>query len=123
MPPPIVRTIQPQLTAAPCPGPPGSLEMSGPATVQQQTSVTYSCAVQGGHPAPAIRWTVDGAPAQGAEQGGGVSTLSLETGDREAAMTVACQAENTEGVISEAINVNTEFLPRTLRIQVTREFY
>ena len=120
MPPPNVRTIQPQLTAAPCPGPPGSLEMSGPATVQQQTSVTYSCAVQGGHPAPAIRWTVDGAPAQGAEQGGGVSTLSLETGDREAAMTVACQAENTEGVISEAINVNTEFLPRTLRIQVTQ---
>ena len=94
--------------------------MSGPATVQQQTSVTYSCAVRGGHPAPAIRWTVDGAPAQGAEQGGGVSTLSLETGDREAAMTVACQAENTEGVISEAINVNTEFLPRTLRIQVTQ---
>merc|ERR1719232_1569423 len=70
----------------------------------------------GGNPAPAIKWTGGGEEREG-QDNGDVSVLTLDTEKEEVTHTViSCKAENSEGVVSETLAVNTEYLPKSIKI-------
>jgi len=100
--------------------PPTSLDITGPLSLQQNNNYTYKCAVTGGTPRPSITWMVDGEPVQGNDDhdDGDVahSSLNINTDDGVRGLSVTCQAENSEGVLSKALHVNMEYLPSSIQI-------
>jgi len=97
--------------------PPTSLKLQGPDTVQLGNSYTFTCSVTGGVPAPAIKWTVGGEEREAEVNDEGQSVLTLDTEKEEVTETViSCKAENSEGVVSESLSVNTEYLPKSIKI-------
>ena len=93
------------------------MKLQGPDTVQLGNSYTYTCSVTGGVPTPAIKWTVGGQEREAEHEDEGQSVLSLDTEKEEVTETViSCKAENSEGVVSESLSVNTEYLPKSIKI-------
>ena len=90
------------------------MKLQGPDTVQLGNSYTFTCSVTGGIPAPAIKWTVGGEEREAEDNDEGQSVLTLDTEKEEVTETViSCKAENSEGVVSESLSVNTEYRPKS----------
>jgi len=95
--------------------PPTQLKVSGPATIHHNTNYTYTCTVMDGNPAPRISWIVDGEEMIGDDIDSHVSQLQVVTAESIVSR-ITCQAENSEGVMSDSVHVNTEYLPQSIRI-------
>eukprot|EP00092_Neocalanus_flemingeri_P042270 GFUD01046141.1.p1 GENE.GFUD01046141.1~~GFUD01046141.1.p1 ORF type:complete len:652 (+),score=183.46 GFUD01046141.1:49-1956(+) len=101
--------------------PPKTAAMSGPKTIHQNDSFTYECSVQGGNPSPKITWTVKDHLGQTKEVEGemmapGLSRMLLRTGAEGRMMSINCFGENSQGIVSHTMHVNTHYLPKTVEI-------
>ena len=72
--------------------------------------------MEGGNPSPTIRWKVNEVEMFGEEVEERLSSLSVETEEEERTMTVSCLAENSLGVVSRSLHVDTEYLPQRIMI-------
>jgi len=95
---------------------PSGVKISGPGSIKHNSNFTYFCAVEGGNPRPSIRWKVEDVEMSGDEVEERMSRLDVVTGDRERKMTVSCLAENSLGVVSHSLHVDTEYLPQRIMI-------
>ena len=98
-------------------GAPSSVKISGPDTINHNSNYTYSCKVEGGNPRPTMRWKVNDVSMSGEEVEERLTRLAVVTGEEERTMTVSCIAENSLGVVSRSLHVDTEYLPQRIMIQ------
>ena len=98
-------------------GAPTSVKISGPDTINHNSNYTYSCKVEGGNPRPTMRWKVNDVSMSGEEVEERLTRLAVVTGEEERTMTVSCIAENSLGVVSRSLHVDTEYLPQRIMIQ------
>jgi len=101
--------------------PPTNAAISGPKTIHYDDEFTYECSVEGGIPAPEITWTVRDSlgknkEVKGEMMGQGLSRMQLRTGAEERMMSINCLGENSQGIVSHSIHVNTHYLPKTVEI-------
>jgi len=101
--------------------PPATAAISGPETVHHNDEFTFECAVEGGNPAPAITWQLRDhlgqvKDMQGEMVGPGLSRMLLKTGSRERMLSINCLGENSQGVVSHTMYVQTHYLPESIEI-------
>jgi hypothetical protein len=93
---------------------PLTASVDGPTILHHGKDYTHTCAVEGGRPAPEIRWrVVDSAGEERSEQGE-VITVRLEEDLRW--VEVECLAENRQGSASGKMRGHAHFLPQAVEV-------
>jgi len=101
--------------------PPKNAAISGPETIHHNDEFTFECSIEGGNPAPEITWTLRDHLGQTKEMAGenmglGHSRMLLKTGTNERMLTINCVGENSQGIVSHTMHVQTQYLPKYVEI-------
>jgi len=101
--------------------PPTDATISGPKYIHHEDEFTYECSVSGGSPAPKITWTLQDHFGQRKKIKGEMvdsvmSRMVLKTKTKERMMKIICLGENKEGIVSNTMQVNTRYLPKTVEV-------
>jgi len=101
--------------------PPKNAEISGPKIIHHNDAFQYECMVKGGSPPAEITWTLRDhlgrtSEVKGEMVGPGLSRMELKTGEHERSLRINCLGENSQGLVSHTLHVNTQYLPKSVKI-------